>query len=1621
VLANGIVDGIELFDARLFGFSDNEATVTDPQQRLSLEVAWQCLVDAGIDPRAVQGSVGVFTSSSSSTYLINELLPRPERNLSAGGMPLLIRNDKDHTASLIAYKLGLTGPAVNIGCGCSGGLAAVHLALHNLRTWQCDVALCGASSLLVPQKQGHFAMPNGIYSHDGYCRVFDAAATGTVGGSGVGFLALKRLDDAVRDGDRIYATILGSAINNDGHAKAGYSAPSLAQQAEVIALAHSVSDVSADTINFVEAHGTGTALGDPIEVQALTRAFSRTSRDKNFCALGSVKSNIGHADVAAGVAGLIKTALALWHEFIPPTLHFSRPNPELRLDESAFYVNSIGQRWEPRHGVRRAGVTSLGMGGTNVHVVLQDFSPEDATRAWSADCYLYPLSAHSEVSLQSWYRSIGEFVTQDGVDAGVLAYTLARRRPSMKVRRAFVAANIAELRDALIQDAASEAAPERRARFVLVLGDRLSTPRLPQALLRHGLEDGLHALACVRWLQQIGVPLDAIVAFGDGTLDELQAVRSESSVPVRRGSELALMAREWRRESGSTDEWHVFDPFGQFDSVAQFARSAENDAPLSLIGPQTRGSRPLLAAIGAAWERGASVNWQRLYGFSRQWMELPEYPFQRQRYWTDSPAHDSQLKLDALCDAARECYAEYTQPSHFEPMAAFAGLEQGLDEICRLAVANVIATVPGSAGMDGRQLAEKLRVHARHRKFFESLWTRCRESLPQPGDLRERAQALAASYPRFAGLIEVLRGLGADLVSNLTEPMRGSLAFRQLLNDGSLQRALTPQPPFSNMEAACRAAARLVSDIANAEQRALRVLEVGAGRMILTQFMEELIRSSRVEYWITDVSQSLVEDASKAISERGIDARTAVLDITRRLADQNPDAGAFDLIVGLNVVHVCPQLDAALTNLRDALAANGRLLLLESTSDNLWTTFIWGWSEGWWDFADAHRRVSPLMNGASWLAMLKRLAPTVVASITSPTDGGDTGAWIAQFAEPGKASEAVVVKDVLADREASPEQWLYKPCFIRKTPPRAAQTESPGTWVVFTDGDSSFEASMLAALGDEARVLRVYPGDAYAQLTPSAYRVRPTSSDDLRALLAAIGPRLTGQVRILFAWRLDGDARRFYSMLALAQALGPAISSACTIVVVTQGLHLVMGNESLNPAESLVSAAAKIIPREYWNCECRVLDIEESARTVADTWTQIRRLATEASGPPFAAIRGGNYWIPWYAPVSALRAQQPAQRLRKEGVYVIFGGLGGLGFSIACHLARQFNARLVLVSRSADAADAQISARMNEIRRLGGECVVLAADITVPEDVEAALHEAEQVFGTIHGVIHSAGEIDDGGVIQGRSFEHTARKLAPKVHGAQLLAAALASRTPDFLVLFSSIGSALYKLKFGEVAYVGGNDYLVAFAQDLARRVPYFVQVIQWTDWDSAGMWSRARTALHSAYTATSKQRERLEHDLLHALTYEQGTSTFSYALQTDEPHVLVSVQPLEALLRRHEQYQPADYAQYLDRLGLARRASEEAAPVVAAAPQVPAGEKDIRTLCAIWEEVIGCKVEPESDFFAIGGDSLLALRVISRVADEFAVSLPLNAFFSSSTLKDMYSFIDNLRWAATMREASSA
>ncbi|MFJ4097674.1 type I polyketide synthase [Kitasatospora sp. NPDC089913] len=464
VPVRGVLDDVDLFDAELFGYPPREAELMDPQQRLLLQCARTALEEAGHG--AGGGRVGVFVGTSMSSYLLHHLLRRPELEEDVGLLPIMVGNDKEHAATRIAYRLGLTGPALAVQTACSTSLVAVHYAARSVLHGECDLALAGGASITLPQHVGYRYQRHGILSPDGRCRAFDRRAAGTVAGSGVGVVLLKRALDAQRDGDVVHALIRGSAVNNDGGDKVGYTAPSVAGQTAVIRAALRAAGITPAEIDYVETHGTGTELGDGIEIAALTAAFRDGPERRGDCAIGSLKPNIGHLDAAAGIASFIKAVLALKHRVLPPSINCEEPNPDLRLEESPFRVNREARPWPSSGAPRRCGVSSFGIGGTNAHVVLEEAppaAPPAADRQRPAEIVVQ--SARTREGVLAAGADLVRHLDTQRPPLGDIAHTLQTGRAHLEWRRAVTVSGLDGLGAAL--DAAAVRQVPRSSSLVL--------------------------------------------------------------------------------------------------------------------------------------------------------------------------------------------------------------------------------------------------------------------------------------------------------------------------------------------------------------------------------------------------------------------------------------------------------------------------------------------------------------------------------------------------------------------------------------------------------------------------------------------------------------------------------------------------------------------------------------------------------------------------------------------------------------------------------------------------------------------------------------------------------------------------------------------------------------------------------------------------------------------------------------------------------------------------------------------------------------------------------------------------------------------------------------------------
>lgn len=559
VAAAATIEDVDMFDADFFGLSPMEARITDPQHRIFLECAWEALEDAGQVAADFPGRIGVYAGSGLNTYLLRNLLPAGRELTDTMGMlPLVIGNKSDFMVTQTSYALGLTGPSISVNTACSTSLVAAHFGVQGLLNYECDVALVGGVTIQVPQTGGYIYQSSGVFSPDGHCRPFDQHGKGTVPGNGAGVAVLKRLQDAIADGDRIYALIRATAINNDGRRKVGFTAPSVQGQQEVIAGAMALGAIPPESISYVETHGTATSLGDPLELRALADAYRAAGLAEGSCAIGSVKSNLGHLDAAAGIASLIKTALCLKNRKLVPTINFTAPNAACDFSATPFYVNTTLRDWDSGAGgtPRRAGVSSFGIGGTNAHAILEEWVEDEDAPAGEGGWTVLPVSARSEAALDSAVAKLTAHLDRHPeISAGAAAYTLQTGRTGFRHRRAFLRGPGEGALQAVTGPAASHrvagiAEPSPRQIVFMFPGVGDQHPGMGRDLYRREPIFAEHFDACAEeWRARHGLDLHQVLAGGsaDGRIDGAgPAAQTDPFAALRTG------ARQ-RPEAGKPD------------------------------------------------------------------------------------------------------------------------------------------------------------------------------------------------------------------------------------------------------------------------------------------------------------------------------------------------------------------------------------------------------------------------------------------------------------------------------------------------------------------------------------------------------------------------------------------------------------------------------------------------------------------------------------------------------------------------------------------------------------------------------------------------------------------------------------------------------------------------------------------------------------------------------------------------------------------------------------------------------------------------------------------------------------------------------------------------------------
>ncbi|MGD2085221.1 MAG: SDR family NAD(P)-dependent oxidoreductase [Candidatus Aminicenantes bacterium] len=1469
----GILDNIEYFDAAFFGYSPMEAELADPQARIFHECAWHALENAGYDPFSYDKLIGLYAGAARNLNWEAVSLMSGKASI-LGDFTTQLLLDRDHLCTRVSYNLNLKGPSVVVKTACSTSLVAIHMACQSILNGECDMALAGGVKITQVKKAGYMSQEGMILSRDGHCRSFDENSMGAVSGDGVGVVVLKRLAEAINDRDTILAVIKGSAVNNDGLRKAGFTAPSIDGQCEVICDALQIAGVDPGTVTCVETHGTGTPVGDPIEFEALKLAFNTPK--KQYCRIGSVKTNVGHLGAAAGIAGFIKTVLALKHKLIPPSLHFKNPNSRIDFENSPFIVNTELFEWKNTSHPLRAGVSSFGIGGTNAHVILEEWpdaqGAERRAQSASREYRLILLSARTQPALDRVTENLAGYLKENkDTDLADAAYTLQVGRRTLPYRRMAVCPDV---------DSAIAA---------------LSSPASSKARTSHAKEEKRSVIFMFPGL----------------------------------GSEYVDMGlRLYRTEPVFRDKMdHCFDIL---DSIVEYNIKA------ILYPGETE------------------------YGNSKA-----------------SPGFHQ---------------PEVVQPVLFIFEYALAGLlmHWGIKPHAMIGYSFGEYTAACLAGVFSLQ--DALKVIVARGKLIGKLPTGTMLSIPlSREDLKPFITGeLSIAIDNGPSCIVAGPGQALELLQNelkkercLCIPLSNSHAIHSPMMNSILKDFEThlkeiplnkPQIPY-------------ISNITG------KWITVGDATNpgYWTAHLKETVR-------FADGIKQLMKESNPIFIEIGPGRDLSTLLVRHKPGDDNSKYRAISLI------------KPAPDNTPDVYYFFNKL-------GQLW---IYGVNIDWKEFYKGEQRFR-------------------IPLPLYPFEGRRYWTDI----EPFKAGETMMVNS-LAVKKKDTIDWLYTQQWLRSTLlHRGNGSPSQIRWLLFIDDSPLCNRLVKRLEDDKQHVVVVKSGESFCQLEPGEYTVNPGKPGDYDNLFKTLAEEGKTPNNIAHLWCVSGNRKHpacmaapdpvlelgLFSLLGIAGAIGKTnISEKIQLGVITGNMQYVTGEEELYPEKAAILGPVKIVPLEHTNISCRSIDIINPRENKGKIEFIIENLLREFSlgfgDQPVVAYRGACRWQESYEPVGFnLDKSSPKEtRLKERGVYLITGGFGGMGFVLAEHLVNTLNARLILVDiltpptgekldkwLYSDEREKDIENKKQKIKELesrGAEILVHDMDVSDYQGMKNVISRVEERFGPINGVIHTAGFIDYAGVIQRRTREMTEALLAAKIKGTLVLDELLSHHQLDFMALFSSIGNVFYKIKFGQVGYNAGHEFMDIFSY-YKQQQGQFTVTIDWNDWTEVGMGVRAVN--RRSASSHNLPENRKESESILSISPAEGIDVFRRILENNLARVVVSHYDLNRLMEVMNNPAEAE-AQAGSFHGTDENSKKLHERPELSTDYVPPSDELEQFIVGIWEKAFGFKkIGIMDDLFELGGDSLTIIQIISRVKEVYPVEISLNIFFENPTIIQLARMIKEL------------
>lgn len=1473
VPAKGIIDQADHFDAGFFGFSPREAALLDPQQRVFLECAWTALEDAGYDALVYPGAISVFAGSILSIYLLQNLWPSRDLINSSGIFQTAIGNDPTFLATNVSYHLDLHGPSVSIGTACSTSLMAVHLACQSLLAHESDMALAGGVSIHLPLQGGYLYKEGGILSPDGHCRPFDSEAKGTVSSDGAGVVVLKRYQDAVADGDIIHALIRGSAANNDGSLKVGFTAPSVTGEANVIREALAIADVLPETISMVEAHGAGTLLGDPIEVAALTEAFGDCGGKQGFCALGSVKSNLGHVDAAAGIAGFLKVVLALRHQQVPPILHFEKANPQLDLKKSPFYVNNqlvkLGQAERPL----RAGVNSFGIGGTNVHVVLEE-APEaiDKTlpREQGRPFDLLMFSARTSTALEAMSECLAQHFEQNhGLSLADVGWTLRQGRRMFDHRRFLVCSDLTDAVEVL------SARSPKRLFTGMVPAER---PKL--AFLFPGLGDHYPGM----------------------------------------GWELYCLEREFRNS---------------IDRSAELLRPHLDSDIRDFLYPDHDWSHPVLA-----------LDAERLHH--------------------NTGGADGVSGLDLRAMLGRSKTTDDRAPQDVQPAEAQPGIF-----VTELALAELL----GSWGikpdaMLGHSIGEFVAAClAGVLTPADALQVvACRARLIQERVAKGAMLAIPLSSSRLADLMPSgvsLAAINGASVCVASGEGDGIAELRSRLEKQGVSSQRLPSTHAYHSEMMATISEPLLAVLKRVDLKAPRIPYVSC----ITGTWIEDEEATDPKYWARHLCRTV--QFQQALSQFFDDPRWV-------LVEAGPGQGLTSHAIGERA-RISGRENRVIPTMRWSYSKQSEQAVLLGAVGQLWLAGV-------------------TLDGDKFLHRTQRRR---VQLPTYPFERKRY--WI----DPPSSAEPRIKQ---LNRTESVTDWFYLPCWKPSIRPQRRLREGNNpNWLVFVDstGVGTDLADHLRQNG--CNVTTVMAGSE-SKINGDNHTINLNCQEDYRAIfnhLSEQGCFPTNILHLLCLTDVDvalPTSKRFAQIRELGYdcllhlfraASRQGLESSLKVNVIANHVLDITGTDPLMPEKATLRAPLIVAPQEYPGHICRIIDTDLSPVEMADRERLISQILDEVlseADQPVVAYRSDRRQIQAYEQVRIDRSEDHMP-FRERGVYLLTGGLGGIGLILAQHLAQKVKARLALLSRlefpdrdnwqswceEHDSED-PVSQKIHQLlilEELGSEVLVLCADVSQEEAMRSAIASVDQVYGELHGVFHCAGAVGIQAFkeINEATVCSSSDQFVAKVHGLMVLDSVLAGRQLDFCLLMSSLSAVLGGIGFA--AYSAANMFMDSYAQWRNRSTTGWMSV----DWDS---WQLAQSKIPNVGFGKSVREFFMKP--------EEGVEACERILaQRNLVHVVVSTGDFQSRLA-----QWVEQKQWIEPTSLHKR------PFLETSFLAPRSALEIK-LAEIWQELFGIDAVGINDnFFELGGHSLLATQLSARLHASLQVEMSLAVLLQAPTIADL-------------------